>query len=112
MQGRDEIILQFIVRSSRTLMNWDKPTIKAFMTLLHGVTKIIRKVNNFLKKTCLQSFCLCLLVFSITFYLAVGLTALSFVLERKEGLLDRCWVAGNGTGILGWTMLLAVQVTQ
>nr|XP_004553521.3 ABC transporter G family member 20 [Maylandia zebra] len=31
---------------------------------------------------------------SITFYLAVGLTALSFVLERKEGLLDRCWVAG------------------
>uniref|UniRef100_A0A8C6UJH1 ATP-binding cassette, sub-family H, member 1 n=1 Tax=Neogobius melanostomus TaxID=47308 RepID=A0A8C6UJH1_9GOBI len=33
-------------------------------------------------------------VLSITFYLAVGLTALSFVLERKEGLLDRCWVAG------------------
>lgn len=33
---------------------------------------------------------------SITFYLAVGLTALSFVLERKEGLLDRCWVAGKG----------------
>lgn len=32
---------------------------------------------------------------SITFYLAVGLTALSFVLERKEGLLDRCWVAGK-----------------
>uniref|UniRef100_A0A3P9DPF9 ABC transporter G family member 20 n=1 Tax=Maylandia zebra TaxID=106582 RepID=A0A3P9DPF9_9CICH len=32
---------------------------------------------------------------SITFYLAVGLTALSFVLERKEGLLDRCWVAGE-----------------
>ncbi|XP_048864496.1 ABC transporter G family member 23 isoform X2 [Brienomyrus brachyistius] len=33
-------------------------------------------------------------VLSITFYLAVGLTALSFVLERKEGLLDRCCVAG------------------
>ncbi|XP_076833656.1 ABC transporter G family member 20 isoform X2 [Brachyhypopomus gauderio] len=33
-------------------------------------------------------------VLSITFYLAVGLTALSFVLERKEGLMDRCWVAG------------------
>ncbi|XP_068183425.1 ABC transporter G family member 20 isoform X1 [Antennarius striatus] len=33
-------------------------------------------------------------VLSIAFYLAVGLTALSFVLERKEGLLDRCWVAG------------------
>ncbi|KAF7661925.1 hypothetical protein LDENG_00249910 [Lucifuga dentata] len=33
-------------------------------------------------------------VLSITFYLAVGLTALSFVIERKEGLLNRCWVAG------------------
>uniref|UniRef100_A0A3B3WTC5 Uncharacterized protein n=1 Tax=Poecilia mexicana TaxID=48701 RepID=A0A3B3WTC5_9TELE len=33
-------------------------------------------------------------VLSISFYLAVGLTALSFVLERKEGLMDRCWVAG------------------
>ncbi|KAM9804100.1 ABC transporter G family member 20 [Neosynchiropus ocellatus] len=33
-------------------------------------------------------------VLSITFYLALGLTALSFVLDRKEGLLDRCWVAG------------------
>ncbi|KAL3971780.1 neuropilin 2 [Sarotherodon galilaeus] len=33
-------------------------------------------------------------VLSITFYLAMGLTTLSFVLERKEGLLDRCWVAG------------------
>ncbi|XP_061546593.1 ABC transporter G family member 23 isoform X2 [Phycodurus eques] len=33
-------------------------------------------------------------VLSIAFYLALGLTALSFVLERKEGLLDRCWVAG------------------
>ncbi|XP_061767328.1 ABC transporter G family member 20 isoform X2 [Nerophis ophidion] len=33
-------------------------------------------------------------VLSLTFYLAVGLTALSFVLERKEGLLNRCWVAG------------------
>ncbi|KAJ8248152.1 hypothetical protein GJAV_G00238890 [Gymnothorax javanicus] len=33
-------------------------------------------------------------ILSITFYLAVGLTALSFVRERKEGLLDRCWVAG------------------
>ncbi|KAK5882754.1 hypothetical protein CesoFtcFv8_021307 [Champsocephalus esox] len=33
-------------------------------------------------------------VLSITFFLAVGLTALSFVIERKEGLMDRCWVAG------------------
>uniref|UniRef100_A0A3P9QD29 ABC transporter G family member 23-like n=1 Tax=Poecilia reticulata TaxID=8081 RepID=A0A3P9QD29_POERE len=35
-----------------------------------------------------------IIYFLISFYLAVGLTALSFVLERKEGLLDRCWVAG------------------
>uniref|UniRef100_A0A8K9WWD3 ATP-binding cassette, sub-family H, member 1 n=1 Tax=Oncorhynchus mykiss TaxID=8022 RepID=A0A8K9WWD3_ONCMY len=33
-------------------------------------------------------------VLSITFYLAVGLTALSFVIERKEGLMERCWVSG------------------
>ncbi|XP_078086631.1 ABC transporter G family member 20 [Mustelus asterias] len=33
-------------------------------------------------------------ILSIAFFLAVGLTALSFVTERKEGLLDRCWVAG------------------
>uniref|UniRef100_UPI00398F6660 ABC transporter G family member 20 n=1 Tax=Pristiophorus japonicus TaxID=55135 RepID=UPI00398F6660 len=33
-------------------------------------------------------------ILSITFFLAVGLTALSFVIERKEGLLDRGWVAG------------------
>ena len=26
--------------------------------------------------------------------MAVGLTALSFILERKEGLLERSWVAG------------------
>uniref|UniRef100_A0A3Q3EUY2 ABC transporter G family member 23-like n=1 Tax=Labrus bergylta TaxID=56723 RepID=A0A3Q3EUY2_9LABR len=39
-------------------------------------------------------FNLLVIVNVITFYLAVGLTALSFVIERKEGLLDRCWVAG------------------
>lgn len=38
---------------------------------------------------------LSIMSYSITFYLAVGLTALSFVLERKEGLMDRCWVAGK-----------------
>uniref|UniRef100_A0A6Q2X348 ABC transporter domain-containing protein n=1 Tax=Esox lucius TaxID=8010 RepID=A0A6Q2X348_ESOLU len=38
--------------------------------------------------------CRTLSLHSITFYLAVGLTALSFVIERKEGLMDRCWVAG------------------
>ncbi|PIK48583.1 putative ABC transporter G family member 23-like isoform X2, partial [Apostichopus japonicus] len=30
----------------------------------------------------------------IVFFLAVGLSALTFVTERKEGLLDRSWVAG------------------
>lgn len=31
---------------------------------------------------------------SIMFYQAIGLTTLAFVLERKEGLLDRCFVSG------------------
>ena len=31
---------------------------------------------------------------SVTFGISIGLTALSFVTERKEGLLDRTWVAG------------------
>ncbi|CAJ1066677.1 LOW QUALITY PROTEIN: ABC transporter G family member 23 [Xyrichtys novacula] len=47
-------------------------------------------------------------VLSITFYLAVGLTALSFVLERKEGLLDRCWVAG----VSSLEMMLAHLLSQ
>ncbi|XP_072363224.1 ABC transporter G family member 23 [Scyliorhinus torazame] len=34
------------------------------------------------------------IILSIAFFLAVGLTALSFVIERREGLLDRCWIAG------------------
>ncbi|XP_077995446.1 ABC transporter G family member 20-like [Glandiceps talaboti] len=33
-------------------------------------------------------------ILSITYFLAVGLTALSLIIERKEGLLDRIWVAG------------------
>jgi len=33
-------------------------------------------------------------ILSITYFMAVGLTALSFILERKEGLLERSWVAG------------------
>ncbi|XP_003390840.2 PREDICTED: ABC transporter G family member 20-like [Amphimedon queenslandica] len=34
------------------------------------------------------------MIVSITFGMSIGLTALSFVIERKEGLLDRTWVAG------------------
>ncbi|XP_078262086.1 ABC transporter G family member 20 [Rhinoraja longicauda] len=33
-------------------------------------------------------------ILSITFFLALGLTTLSFVIERREGLMDRGWVAG------------------
>lgn len=33
-------------------------------------------------------------ILSITYFMAVGLTSLSFIIERKEGLLDRSWVAG------------------
>ncbi|KAK3562825.1 hypothetical protein QTP86_010393 [Hemibagrus guttatus] len=56
-------------------------------------------------------------VLSITFYLAVGLTALSFVLERKEGLLDRCWVAGVSSletmlaHLFSQILVISVQIT-
>ena len=33
--------------------------------------------------------------FSISFGMAIGLTALTFIVEKKEGLLDRSWVAGQ-----------------
>jgi ABC-type multidrug transport system permease subunit len=34
---------------------------------------------------------------SIIFFLAIGLTALIFVVEKKEGLLERSWIAGVTT---------------
>jgi ABC-type multidrug transport system permease subunit len=34
---------------------------------------------------------------SIIFFLAIGLTALMFVVEKKEGLLERSWIAGVTT---------------
>ncbi|XP_071806298.1 ABC transporter G family member 20-like [Asterias amurensis] len=34
------------------------------------------------------------IIVTIVFFLAMGITALSLVIERKEGLLDRSWVAG------------------
>lgn len=49
--------------------------------------------------------------------MAIGLTALSFVIERKEGLIDRTWVAGvNVTEmvvaqILTQCLILFVQTT-
>ncbi|CAF1454547.1 unnamed protein product [Rotaria sordida] len=37
------------------------------------------------------------MMISIIFFLAVGLTALIFVVEKKEGLLERSWIAGVTT---------------
>ena len=34
------------------------------------------------------------IILSITFFMATGLTTLSFVIERKEGLLERSIVSG------------------
>ena len=45
---------------------------------------------------------------SIMFGFSIGLTAISLVIERKEGLIDRTWVAGvNVTEII-----VAQMVTQ
>uniref|UniRef100_A0A669BA38 ABC transporter G family member 20 n=1 Tax=Oreochromis niloticus TaxID=8128 RepID=A0A669BA38_ORENI len=45
---------------------------------------------------------------SIMFYQAIGLTTLAFVLERKEGLLDRCFVSG----MRSFEMILAHLFSQ
>lgn len=37
------------------------------------------------------------MMISIIFFSAIGLTALIFVVEKKEGLLERSWVAGVTT---------------
>ena len=34
------------------------------------------------------------MMISIIFFLAIGLTALIFVVEKKEGLFERSWIAG------------------
>ncbi len=47
-------------------------------------------------------------ILSITYFMAVGLTALSFILERKEGLLERSWVAG----VTATEVMLAHVVAQ
>ena len=40
-------------------------------------------------------------LFSITFGISIGLTAVVLLVERNEGLLDRSWVAGvNVTELL------------
>ena len=64
------------------------------------------------KKLPLNFYAISVLVFSlslsITFGISIGLTALSFVMERKEGLLDRTWVAGVNVT----EMVLAQILTQ
>ncbi|XP_043911530.1 ABC transporter G family member 23-like isoform X2 [Protopterus annectens] len=55
-------------------------------------------------------------ILSITFFWAVGLTALSFVTEKKCGLLDRCWVTGVSSleimlaHLLSHLFTMAVQI--
>ena len=49
------------------------------------------KVQNFL------NFAAPGMMISIIFFLAIGLTALIFVVEKKEGLLERSWIAGVTT---------------
>ena len=34
------------------------------------------------------------MIVSIGFAMSIGLTALIFVIERREGMLDRTWAAG------------------
>ena len=51
---------------------------------------------------------LCFFFFSVTFGISIGLTAVSLIVERNEGLIDRTWVAGvNVTEII-----IAQVVTQ
>ncbi|GFQ96948.1 hypothetical protein TNCT_84901, partial [Trichonephila clavata] len=35
------------------------------------------------------------MILGITYMMAVGLTAMSVIIEKKEGLLDRSWIAGK-----------------
>ncbi|XP_074652584.1 ABC transporter G family member 20-like isoform X2 [Tubulanus polymorphus] len=56
------------------------------------------------------------IILSITYFMATGLTALSFVLEKKEGLLDRSLVAAisafeiMAAHIIAQTVVLVVQI--
>lgn len=48
------------------------------------------------------------MIINIAFAMSIGLTALSFVLEKKEGLLDRTWAAGVSPG----EVLIGHTITQ
>eukprot|EP00092_Neocalanus_flemingeri_P090968 GFUD01115269.1.p1 GENE.GFUD01115269.1~~GFUD01115269.1.p1 ORF type:complete len:186 (-),score=24.59 GFUD01115269.1:39-596(-) len=48
------------------------------------------------------------IILSITYFMAMGLTSISFIIERKEGLLDRSWIAG----VTSLEVMFAHVVTQ
>ena len=48
------------------------------------------------------------ILYSIMFGFSIGLTALSLVIERKEGLMDRTWVAGVNVS----EIIIAQVITQ
>ena len=48
------------------------------------------------------------ILYSIMFGFSIGLTALSLVIERKEGLMDRTWVAGVNVN----EIIIAQVITQ
>ncbi|XP_071477334.1 ABC transporter G family member 20-like [Diadema antillarum] len=55
---------------------------------------------------------------TVIFFHAVALTSMSFVVERKDGLLDRIWVSGVSSGevsiahILTQLLVISVQITM
>ena len=54
---------------------------------------------------------------TIIFTLTIGLTALMFVVEKKEGLLERSWTAGVSTleimmaHVTAKLFIMAIQIT-
>lgn len=57
------------------------------------------------------------IMITIIFTLTIGLTALMFVIEKKEGLLDRGWAAGVSTleimmaHVASKLLIMAIQIT-
>ncbi|XP_063959857.1 ABC transporter G family member 20-like [Lytechinus pictus] len=55
-------------------------------------------------------------IITIIFFHAVALTSMTFVVERKEGLLDRIWVSGVGSGevsiahVMTQFLIISVQI--
>ncbi|GFU44439.1 ABC transporter G family member 20 [Trichonephila clavipes] len=47
------------------------------------------------------------MILGITYMMAVGLTAMSVIIEKKEGLLDRSWIAG----VRSWEVIFSILFT-